>query len=1201
VNEMYLGTAQIPRGSYPAVQRMSAQVKSSLRLVAKPLVIVVHINEQPVRALLDSGSLGDFMSTTLVDQLKLKRIILERPVPLQLAVQGSRSKINYQARASFAYDRIKEDRTFDIINISQYDLILGTAWLFQHCVLIGFNPARVMIGSDISKPLAGKNIADVASKAISMLDDNVAAARNVLIAYAEPLCKTAGETELPPFRAINHSIPLIDVNKLYPWRPARCPEAFRKEWADKKEAYLRTGRWQITSSRNTVPMLLIPKPRIAGQPATLRTVVDLRARNENTIKLTSPLPDPEGILRRAASHPFRSTMDGKDAYEQIRIITEHVPRSAVTTPDGNMVSLVAQIGDCNVPATFQGLMNHTFSDYIGRIMDIYLDDIIIYSDTLEDHVKHVKLIIDILTREKLYLSKNKLHFLQPELKILGRIVDDNGIRMDPDKVDSVVNWKTPTNRDLLRGFLGSVSYLADDIPGVRVPMSVLFGITGDAVPFRWGYTQHRAFDEVKRLVQSTRDHSRKPLIYSNNAPQIWMVTDGCTTGVAGLISQGPEWKSAKIAAFYSAKLNSAQQNYPVHEIEMLAGVETMLRHRDILQGAQFIWITDHKGLIHLLRQKDLSGRQARWCEKISAFDFEVQYVPGTENVVADALSRIYSNDSACTIRTPSEYTYFDVVNEDTPINAVLGMAILTGAQAQVAVHRKPRTKPVPAETGRAETAVEFAKRTKHSFVLRGPAERKEGESITRSRTSDPIHPIKEVGVPNRATMTRSGSNYEHDEHMETLAHRTTLMEVLSQAEDGIDFEEEIRNKYNDDSFFGKIHSSPNEYKNFSIENGLIFLRENGNKLLCIPRLIIQGRNAREIVISEAHSLLAHLGTNKTLTYLRAHVWWKEMATDVAAFCITCMTCKRSKPSNQKPYGLLNPLSVPTLPWESIGIDFVGPLPESNNRDGAYNQITVIICLLTAMVHLVPSRINYTTPQVAELMFENVYKLHGLPKHIISDRDVLFTSTFWTHLHTLIGTKLKMSSAYHPETDGSTERANRTVTQMLRQCITPKQTDWVSRLPTLEFAINMARSHSTGYAPFFLNTGRMPRSMIWNSANKSEYPSIRNFALQRKLAIVAAHDCILSAHVKQTYDANKHRRQSPFIKGDLVYLSTKNISFPTGLARKLIPKYIGPYAILTDFQNHSFRIQLPVHLRQCRKFGKCLIIYNAYITNVTRTL
>ena len=124
----------------------------------------------------------------------------------------------------------------------------------------------------------------------------------------------------------------------------------------------------------------------------------------------------------------------------------------------------------------------------------------------------------------------------------------------------------------------------------------------------------------------------------------------------------------------------------------------------------------------------------------------------------------------------------------------------------------------------------------------------------------------------------------------------------------------------------------------------------------------------------------------------------------------------------------------------------------------FDKITVIIDLLSGMVHLVPSRQDYKAPEVAELMFSEVYKHHGLPKAIISDRDVLFTSLFWSHLHKLMGVELRMSSAYHPETDGSTERANRTVEQMLRQCIGPNQRDWVSKLPAIEFAIKIGRAH-----------------------------------------------------------------------------------------------------------------------------------------------
>lgn len=208
------------------------------------------------------------------------------------------------------------------------------------------------------------------------------------------------------------------------------------------------------------------------------------------------------------------------------------------------------------------------------------------------------------------------------------------------------------------------------------------------------------------------------------------------------------------------------------------------------------------------------------------------------------------------------------------------------------------------------------------------------------------------------------------------------------------------------------------------------------------------------------------------------------------------------------------------------------------------------------------------------MFEEAYKHYGIPRYIVSDRDTLFTSTFWERLRELIGTQLRMLSAYHPQTDGSTERANRMVTQMLQQCVNEEQTDWVAKVPAIEYAVNSARSESTSFSPFFINSGMMPRVMIWDNATKNKFPSVRNFALQKKLAIMS-HDSILTAQIKQTRQANRRRQTTPFSQEDLVYISTKNITFPKGLARKLVPKYIGPYKIVKDFGNFSYRVELPI--------------------------
>jgi hypothetical protein len=275
-------------------------------------------------------------------------------------------------------------------------------------------------------------------------------------------------------------------------------------------------------------MMILTKLSKVGGPPKIRTVFDLRERNKNTKKMSSPLPDVDGVLRRVTAHPYRSILDLQASFEQIRVDLDHVSHNVATTPDGNILSKVMMQGNCNTPATQQTLMIHLFGPYVGHFLDVYLDDIIIYSNTLEEHKKHIKLVFRILEGAKLYLSKDKLQFVPAELHVLGHVISENGIRMDSDKVDSVLKWKTPTNRELLRRFLGSVGYLADNVPGLRIPMGILSAITGDTVPFRWTYTEQRAFEDVKCLVHKAQDLNRTLLSYAEGASPIWMgVQQGC--------------------------------------------------------------------------------------------------------------------------------------------------------------------------------------------------------------------------------------------------------------------------------------------------------------------------------------------------------------------------------------------------------------------------------------------------------------------------------------------------------------------------------------------------------------------------------------------------------------------------------------------------------------------------------------------------
>jgi len=202
-----------------------------------------------------------------------------------------------------------------------------------------------------------------------------------------------------------------------------------------------------------------------------------------------------------------------------------------------------------------------------------------------------------------------------------------------------------------------------------------------------------------------------------------------------------------------------------------------------------------------------------------------------------------------------------------------------------------------------------------------------------------------------------------------LEHPPSLTEVIALGDRSVDIHQSILGRYSEDPFFKWILENPSAFKNFEVSSDRIILKDKERRALCIPDVKIGKRRVREILISHAHSILAHLGPSKTVTYLRENVWWKGMGSDVQAFCSSCPTCQSAKPSNHQPYGLLETLEVPSRPWETIGIDFVGPLPESRTLNGSFDMILVAIDHLTSMVHLAPTKQTYHARDIAEILHQ----------------------------------------------------------------------------------------------------------------------------------------------------------------------------------------------------------------------------------------
>lgn len=297
---------------------------------------------------------------------------------------------------------------------------------------------------------------------------------------------------------------------------------------------------------------------------------------------------------------------------------------------------------------------------------------------------------------------------------------------------------------------------------------------------------------------------------------------------------------------------------------------------------------------------------------------------------------------------------------------------------------------------------------------------------------------------------------------ESLQGHVSLSEHISSENDS--WLETVKSHYLEDPFVKNIIQNPSQYSMFEYNNatGLIWGRNRHNELvLCIPQGKLGERSLREIALDSTHRVLGHLGEECTASYLCQHYWWPKLGKEIEQFCASCKTCQTLNRNMQKPSGLLPSLPIPNQPWKLIAMDFVGPFPWLDN----YNYLWVIMDQKSSLVHLVPITTNVKTTQLADKFLTKIVRLHGFPLSIVSDCDPKFTAAFWRELHRLAGTSLLMSTSFHPQTDGITERTIQTISAMLHKLVQPDQTDWKRWLPMVEFAINLSLSARTGYTLF----------------------------------------------------------------------------------------------------------------------------------------
>jgi transposase InsO family protein len=351
---------------------------------------------------------------------------------------------------------------------------------------------------------------------------------------------------------------------------------------------------------------------------------------------------------------------------------------------------------------------------------------------------------------------------------------------------------------------------------------------------------------------------------------------------------------------------------------------------------------------------------------------------------------------------------------------------------------------------------------------------------------------------------------------------------------------------------------------WSVDNGILLYRGK----IYVPKDL----ELRRRIVAQHHDskLAGHPGRWKTLELVTRTYWWPQISRYIGQYTRTCDLCTRTKSQRKAPIGELHPVAIPTRRWEQITVDFIVELPQAHGYDAVMN----IVDSLSKRAHFIPTHTTISAEGAARMYLTHVWKLHGLPCRVISDRGPQFVAQFTRELYRLLGIKLAASTAYHPQTDGQTERVNQELEQYLRLFTNERQDDWDELLPLAEFQYNNHVHASTKETPFMLDTGQHPRMGFETQQRPSKVEAANEFRARMETTLEEAKAALVQAQDDMTKYYNRHRQPTPvFQPGDRVYLDASDIR-TTRPSAKLSHRKLGPFEVVRSVGSHAYRLKLP---------------------------
>jgi len=902
-------------------------------------------------------------------------------------------------------------------------------------------------------------------------------------------------------------------------KPYRVPLSEIELQKSHIDEYLDANIIKLSESEWSSCCILVKK-----KDGTSRLCVDYRDLNAITTPDDYPMPNVTEILNQLGGNSYYTCLDCFSGFHSLKIAEEDIDKLAFSTVFGKYTFVRMPFGLRNAPSAFQRVMNTVLKDKTDKKVFVYMDDIIVISQTLEEHLKELGEIFELLYDNGLRLKPSKCDFAKDKLKYLGHIISKEGILPNEDKIKAIRDFPTPENVSDIQSFLGLVGYYRRFIPNCSDYSKSMSNLLKKGVEFIWNDECQKSFEYFKEVLTSDT-----VLMHPDPNKRFYLATDASDYCGGGVLMQKDDDGYFRPIWYVSKSFTAAQRNYFTTEKELLALLICIEACRCLLYGKAFTVYTDHLALKWFYNFKEPNQRLVRWSHKLRDYDIDVVHRPGKKHQAADCLSRSRKGQvdrikEVCP--NPNVTFSYDEFSEK-PI-------------VQVEIDSQPIIAVLKQKSGQAQL-----------------------EKLLKER-EDTKKLEKEFGILTNDSFVIDYTWKDVLKQQRSCEWSAEIINYLEKKNEGI-LDENIE--------------KPISMKglNFYLEeSGILRLKTENHgrpRVSALDRLVVADPAYQIQLMYLHHDTIfgGHFGTEKTFERIKTSYYWPKMRIDIENYCKSCLICQqfKNKPTAKRS---LQRMPTPTRPWQFTSIDLHGPMPPTHKGNVF---ILVFIDYLTKFVEAIPLP-NKEAKTVARCFVDNIITRYSCPEVLLSDLGKEFVAKVFRETCEILGIKRLYTTSYHPQTNGMVERMNRTLSGVLTPFLNDFQNNWDDLLPLALCCIRNSINKTTHETPFhalYSFDARMPFQTMTEPIVK-KYDLDTNYTSELLTSLKLMHKNVNESMIKSKEYNEKYRDKTakniPFEIGQLVLLYTPTTKI--GASPKLTKQNRGPYRIIDKFGSHNFQIR-----------------------------